>query len=433
VLIQEGSIMSHIRLAAAFAALALTTAACGGAGDNGGGTSGGNAGTPGSTTGFDGTTIKLGVLTPLSGAVAVIGLPLTAGNKVWFDHLNSTGGVAGKYKVELVQEDNQYKPDVTVQQYNKIKGDVVAFTQILGTAPNLAVLPQLRADKVLAAPASLDALWVREDNLLPIGGPYQVQAINAVDYYLGEGGGTKENKICTMTQDDVYGEAGLAGMTEAAKHYGFTLANSQKFKAGTENYAGQIQALAGAGCQMVFLTATPSDAGKIWGTAAQGRYTPRWFAQSPSYAGALAASAVAPYLQANVLIVSEGTEWGDTTVPGMKDMVERATKFAPTQKPDYYFSFGYNQARAMTAVLEKAVSMGNLSRDGILAASKALGTVSFDGLTGDYQYGAAADRNPPRSSTLFSIDPAKPFGLKTVKYNFTSDAAKTYVFTKASI
>jgi ABC-type branched-subunit amino acid transport system substrate-binding protein len=422
---------NRLALAAGFAALVLAASACGGAGDNGGGSGGGNAGTPGTTAGFDGTTIKLGVLSPLSGPVAVIGLPLTAGNKVWFDHINSTGGIAGKYKVELVQEDTQYKPDVAVQQYNKVKGNVVAFTQILGTPSTLAVLPQLKTDKVLAAPASLDALWVREENLLPIGGPYQVQAINAIDYYLTEGGGTKESKICTMSQDDVYGEAGLAGVAESAKVNGFTVANQQKFKAGTENYAGQIQALAGAGCQMVFLVATPSDAGKIFGTAAQGRFAPKWYAQSPSYAGALSKSAVAPYMQANVLIISEGTEWGDNSVPGMKDMVERTTKYAPTQQPDYYFSFGYNQARAMTAVLEKAVSKGNLSRDGILAASKELGTVTFDGLTGDYKYGAAADRNPPRSSTLFAIDPAKPFGLKTVKYNFTSDAATAYVFAKA--
>ncbi|MGQ0841833.1 ABC transporter substrate-binding protein [Actinokineospora sp.] len=428
--------MPHNRtaLAAAFAALVLTATACGGAGDSGtGGTSGGNAGAPGTTAGFDGTTIKLGVLSPLSGPVAVIGQPLTAGNKVWFDHLNSTGGIGGKYKVELIQEDTQYKPDVAVQQYNKVKGDVVAFTQILGTPSTLAVLPQLRSDKVLASPASLDALWVREDNLLPIGGPYQVQAINAVDHYLTDGGGSKDSKICTMIQDDVYGEAGQSGIDFAAKRYGFTVTNTQKFKLGTENYAGQIQALAGAGCQMVFLVATPSDAGKIWGTAAQGRYAPRWYGQSPSYAGALAKSAVAPYLQANVLIASEGTEWGDEKVPGMKDMVSRAAKFAPSQQPDYYFSFGYNQARAMTAVLEKAVSMGNLSRDGMLAASKALGSVTFDGLTGDYTYGAAADRNPPRTTTLFAIDPSKPFGLKTVKYAFTSDAAKAYEFQKADI
>ncbi|RZQ65134.1 ABC transporter substrate-binding protein [Amycolatopsis suaedae] len=412
------------------AATALLVAACGGAG-NDNDSAGGTAGAPGSATGFDGTTIKLGVLSPLSGPVAVIGQPLTAGNKVWFDQVNAAGGIAGKYKVELVQEDTQYKPDVAVQQYNKVKGNVVAFTQLLGTPSTLAVLPQLKADKVLAAPASLDALWVREENLLPVGAPYQIQAINAMDHYLTEGGGTPQSKICTMIQDDVYGEAGQQGIDFAAQRYGFTVANTQRYKAGTENFAGQIGQLAGAGCQLVFLTATPTDAAKIWGTAAQARFGAKWYGQSPSYTGAFAKSAIAPYLRQNVTIVSEGTEWGDASVPGMRDMVARATQFAPQQQPDYYFAFGYNQARAMGAVLEKAVQLGNLSREGILEASKQVGTVTFDGLAGDYAYGAAADRNPPRSSTLFSIDPAKPFGLAKLKYNFSSEAARAYEFKAA--
>ncbi len=421
-----------IGLAAAAMSLMLAVTACGGAGEDTD-SGGGSAGEPGKTAGFDGKTIKLGVLTPLSGPVAVIGQPLTSGNEVWYDAVNAKGGIAGKYKVELVQEDTQYKTDVSVQKYNKIKGDVVAFTQILGTPPTLAVLPQLRTDKILAAPASLDAFWVREDNLLPVGGPYQVQAINAVDYYLSDGGGSKDSVICTMIQDDVYGEAGQQGIDFAAEKYGFKVANTQRFKAGTENYAGQIGALAKAKCEMVFLVGTPSDAAKIWGTAAQARFAPQWFGQSPTYTGALAESAIAPYMQQSVLIVAEGTEWGDDSVPGMKTMVDNMAKYAPDEKPDYYFAFGYNQGRAMTAVLEKAVENGDLSREGILKASTEIGTVDFEGLSGDYKYGPAEERNPPRASTIFKVDPSKPFGLAKVKYLLESDAAKEFEFKKADL
>jgi hypothetical protein len=65
-----------------------------------------------------------------------------------------------------------------------------------------------------------------------------------------------------------------------------------------------------------------------------------------------------------------------------------------------------------------------------MEAAKQLGTLSFEGLSGDYAYGPAETRNPPRVNTLFAIDPAKPFGLKTVKVNFTSDAAKSFEFQK---
>src|ERR671914_1521029 len=96
------------------ALLALVLAGCGGAADEGEseGEGGGEAELQ-SGPGFDGTTIKLGVLTPLSGPVAVIGEPLTAGNQVYFEAVNKKGGIAGKYPVELEQADTQYVPERT--------------------------------------------------------------------------------------------------------------------------------------------------------------------------------------------------------------------------------------------------------------------------------------------------------------------------------
>jgi ABC-type branched-subunit amino acid transport system substrate-binding protein len=412
------------------AVLGLLLGGCGGAADEGESEEGGAS--VSRVPGFDGRTIKLGVLTPLSGPVAVIGQPLTAGNQVYFDSVNSEGGIAGKYKVELVQEDTQYSPPRTVQQYNKIKNDVVAFTQVLGTAPTLAVLPQLQQDNMIAAPASLDALWVREANLLPVGGPYQIQAINALDYYVNEAGGKGEN-ICSFIQDDAYGDAGQAGVDHAAAELGFDVVDTQKFKVGDKDVTGQVQRLRRSKCDAVFLVATPSDAGTIWGTAAKLGFAPRWIGQSPTWIDELGASPLAEYLQQTTWIVGEGTEWGDDSVPGMKDLIARVDEFKPDQEPDYYFGFGYNQGIAMTALLEKAVELGDLSREGLMKASEQLGTVSFDGLSGDYRYGPAEQRNPSRMSTIFEVKPDKPFGLGTLEYQYESDAAKSFEFEKAEL
>jgi ABC-type branched-subunit amino acid transport system substrate-binding protein len=416
---------------AAIAALALGGAACGQDEDEGGGGSAGG-GEPKKTTGFDGTTIKVGVLTPLTGPVAVIGEPLTAGNEVYFEAVNKKGGIAGKYKVEIEQADTQYKPDRTVQQYNRLKQNVVAFTQVLGTAPTLAVLPQLNKDKIVAAPASLDAFWVREESLLPIGGPYQIQAINALDYYVNKADGKGKN-ICSMIQDDAYGEAGQQGVDFAAEKLGFEVAETQKFTVGTKDVAGQVSRLRSAKCDAVFLVATPTDAGTIWGTAAQMKFAPRWIGQSPAWIDELGKSPLAEYLKQTTWIAAEGTEWGDNEVPGMAEMVKNVEELRPKQEPDYYFAFGYNQARAMTALLEKAVEQGDLSRDGVKKALSELGTVSFDGLTGDYEYGAAEERNPPRTSTIFEVDPDKPFGLGTKEYEYESEFAKEFEFKKAEL
>ena len=411
-------------LTVATAAAALAMAGCGGADEStpaGGGDGGAKAGSaPANAPGFDGTTIKVGALSPLSGPVAVIGTPLTNGNKVFFDALNAKGGIAGKYKVQLVQEDSQYKPDVAVQRYNRLKGDVVSFTQVLGTAVTLGVLPQLKRDDILAAPASLDAFWVREPNLLPVGNPYQGQAINGIDYYLKNGGEGKN--ICSLSQDDAYGEAGKEGIDFVAEKDGFKLASEQKFKQGDKDVTGQIQSLAKAKCDAVFVTSLPSDSGTIWGTAAKLGFAPQWIAQSPAWIDELGASPLKDYLAKNVWIVAEGTEWGDESVEGMKQMVADVEKYDAKQDPDYYFAFGYVQAEAMANVLEKAVEKGDLSHKGVLDASKELGGVSFGGLFGDYEYGAADARKPPSASTIFKVDTDKPYSLGTLERDYTSDA-----------
>ena len=66
--------------------------------------------------------------------------------------------------------------------------------------------------------------------------------------------------------------------------------------------------------------------------------------------------------------------------------------------------------------------------EGIVKAANALSSIKVGGLLGDYTWGKPADRNPPRSSTVFQVDPSTPGGLKGLKVNFSSDAAKKYDF-----
>ncbi len=402
-------------------ALALTVAACGGDDDDeSGGDDGGAApaGEPVAAPGFDGTTIRLGVITPTSGPVAQIGNPLTAGNQAYFDYVNTElGGVGGKYTIELDIRDSGYDPTKAGQEYAAIKDNVTMIAQLLGTPITNAVLEQLIDDEIMAAPASLDSFWVREPNLLPIGGPYQIQAINALNWYVTEGGG-EDTQVCSLIQDDPYGEAGQAGLEFAAEELGIDIAEPVRFPAppaSAGDFSAQIDQLRGDDCEMVFLVATPSSTAPALTKAAQVQYAPQWIGQSPTWIGALGQSALAPYLQANFLVASEGVAYGDTSVEGMSELLRIREAYAPSQAPDVYFNFGVVQAMAVHALLERAVELGDLSRAGILEASEQLGTVDFGGLTGTYEYGPAEDRVPPTRSTMFKVDPANPVGLSPVE------------------
>jgi ABC-type branched-subunit amino acid transport system substrate-binding protein len=425
------------RVVAAVSAVALTATACGSSKKSSttSPTSGGssaapsNAGKePASAPGFDpgAKTIHVGIITPLTGPIALIGKPLTAGNEVWFKHVNQDlGGIAGKYKIVFDEEDSQYIPQNGVQAYNKLKDNEVIFAQLLGTPVTKAVLPLLKQDNIVAAPASLDADWVHDPNLIPIGPPYQVQMINGASYAINDLG-LKNKTFCEMIQDDAYGEAGKAGVDYAASNLGFTVKTLARYATPATDLTAQIQQLKQANCDVVFLTSTPTDTGKAFGTAAQLQFAPQWIGQSPSYHQALIASPLRPYLQAHLLVASYGTQWGDRSVKGEADMLDFIAKYAPSQAPDGYFAFGYAQARAVTQILEQAVKNGDLSRKGIQNALLNVGTLTFDGLVGDYKYGAPADREPPRDSTIFKVNPAVPVGLEVAKPSFVTDAAKSY-------
>jgi ABC-type branched-subunit amino acid transport system substrate-binding protein len=414
------------RLVVPLFAVLLAAAACGGNADDDEPDNAGpkTGGAPAPTAGFDGKTITLGVVTPQTGIAAVIGKPLTRGNQTYFDHLNAEGGIAGKYKVELKIVDSRYEAPTAVQQYNAVKGSVAAFVQTLGTAVTNALLPLLETDNIVAGPASLDSFWVPEQQLMALGAPYQIQAINAMDWWINQEGHT-DSTICLMRQDDPYGKAGKDGIEFAAEEMDFEVAKEVTFAPTDTEFGAQVNQLKGSGCTLVYLVGLPNHTGAIMGAAEQAGFAPQWIGQQPTWIGLLAGN---KYIQDHFVVVGEGPEWGDESNAGMKQMIADVKKYAADQQPDIYFSFGYAQAWSMAQILEKAVAKGDLSRKGIVDAMNGVGTLRTGGILGDYEYGPPKDRKPPRAGTIFDIDPATPGGLKAQTDAFVSDAAKKFTF-----
>jgi ABC-type branched-subunit amino acid transport system substrate-binding protein len=419
---------------AMLAVLGLLAAACGGRSDDDDdgaaedGEESEEGAEPEQVPGFDGETIRLGVVTPTSGPVQIIGTPLTNGNEAYWAYVNEElGGVAGKYPVELEIVDSAYDPPTAVQAYNQIKGDVVMFNQLLGTPIVNALTEQLAADDIVAQPASLDSFWVREQNLLPIGAPYQIQAINGIDWYVTEGGGEGQ-AICTLRQDDPYGEAGQEGVDFALEQLDIDLTREVTFSVGNPDFTTQITQLQGSGCEMVWLTSTPTDTSAALAKAAELGFTPQWLGQSPTWLGVFVESELLPYLEENFIWVAEGPEYGDDSVPGMSELLRIQEEYAEGQEPDVYFNFGYNESKAVHQVLEQAVEMGDLSREGIIEAMNSLEELTFDGLQGDYGWGEPADRNPPRISSIFEVDASKPIGLGLIVAEHEAPFAADFEF-----
>src|SRR3954454_23277101 len=107
--------ISHIRLLAGGAVLALAAAGCGGVSSGGSGGGGGSSSAPGVTK----TSITLGSTQPLTGIAAPGYSEIAPASNAYFKFINANGGINGRQIVYKYVDDG-YDPSKTVTQTKKL-------------------------------------------------------------------------------------------------------------------------------------------------------------------------------------------------------------------------------------------------------------------------------------------------------------------------
>ena len=373
--------------------------------------------------------INLGVITPLSGPVAApIGIPLTKGIEVYFKSVNASGGIDG-YKVNLIEKDSKYDPQTQVEAYQQIHNQVAMLAESLGSPTTKAIVDLSNADQMLVSAATLDAYLAREKYMVMVGTPYRLQVENAFDYVVNKLG-VQNPKTGIIYQNDDYGQDGLTGYKEAVSVYHLNDVGQASYQVTDKEFTAQVSQMKAAGAKYVFLTAIPTAAAGIIGTAHALGYDPQWILQSPAFAtGLMAVPGLNLLLEKEAWVMGQGALWGDTSQPGMAEMLNDIQKYAPDQKPDGYFQFGYTEAKITYAILKKAADNGDLTRAGLLKAFESLSQVDLGGLLPPVTYGSAPNqRVPSRDSRVFAIDPSQPGDVKDLSGDFTGSAAQQSQF-----
>jgi ABC-type branched-subunit amino acid transport system substrate-binding protein len=429
-----------VRVSATVAAgvLAIGIAACGTGSSGGGGSGGGGAIKTGPGVDAKAKTISLGVLSPLSGPVAAIGKPLTAGQETYFHALNAAGGIDG-WKVKLVEQDTKYNPQTQVQAYNRIAGQVAFIGQSLGSPTTKAIQPLATQQKMLIGAAAQDSSLVTDPLMAVMGTPYAIDNANAL-HYIAKEKGDGNAKVGIVYQNDAYGEDGLRGYQTGVKTYHLNNVASTTYNVGDTDLTAQVQKMRSAGAKYVFVVATPSVAANIVGTGASQGYNPTWVFQGPAWSEFLMSSngtttgkptPVAKALSSNVWVLGSTAQWGSKSVPGMTQFLADTKAFAPSQIPDYYFMYGYAQAKMEAAILRKAIAGGDLTRAGIVNAKLHLGKVDLGGLVPPVN--STPGLGPAsRMSGISKVSASTPGFLKGFQGFFMGDAAKSMEFKAAS-
>ena len=363
---------------------------------------------PQPTAGFDGETLTLGYLVDQSGPLAIIGGPLLAGSQLYWDWVNDElGGIAGKYRVELAVGDTKDSEGQTVQEYQRLKDDVVMFAEVLSTPPVQALLEFLSEDGIVAVPGSLAGAWAREPLLMPSGAAYEYEAINLADWYVNHSGLASPSDVyCAVYVNDKYGRDSLRGVEFAADRLGFSLAETQTINRGDRAFTAQVAAFADAGCTVIFAITVPTEQHAMLAEAASQGLDPVWLGLLPTYLNLFAAGA--PDLYAKYYVALDSPEYTDTSVPGIAKFHERFERYGSGSISTFILS-GYFLQISVHVLLEKAAELGDFSREGIRNALAQLGEVDLDGLAAEnYVYGTPENRRPTSAVRIKVFDPTRP-------------------------
>ena len=363
---------------------------------------------PQPTTGFDGETLTLGYLVDQSGPLAIIGGPLLAGSQLYWDWVNNElGGIAGRYRVELAVGDTKDSEGQTVQEYQRLKDDVVMFAEVLSTPPVQALLEFLNEDGIVAVPGSLAGAWAREPLLMPSAAAYEYEAINLAEWYVNLSGLASSSDVyCAVYVNDKYGKDSLRGVEFAADRLGFSLAEVQTINRGDRAFTAQVTAFADAGCTVIFAITVPTEQHAMLAEASSQGLDPVWLGLLPTYLNLFAAGA--PDLYANYYVALDSPELTDLSVPGIAKFHERFERYGSGSISTFVLS-GYFLQVSVHALLEKAAELGDFSREGIRNALAQLGEVELDGLAAEnYVYGTPENRRPTSAVRIKVFDPTQP-------------------------
>ena len=329
--------------------------------------------------------IYLGFITNMTAdAVAV-----TQAQQRFWDRVNRAGGIGGhEIDAGTYVRDNSGEPRTHARVYREIRTKVLALGQTMGELTTASVITQMRADGMVAVPASHTSAWGFEPTVLESGANYCVEAVNAVDY--ARAGGPVRSVMAIHLPGD-YGDDHAAGAKAATAANGMTFINI-KTDPGADRQSGAVDAILARRPDLVLLAVHPAETAVIVQGAAAGGFTGRIIGAGPSWDPDLLRGSAAPALRALYQQSAPWAPWSAET-PGHRAL-RAALGSMPAQEGQVA---GWGWSYPLRAALVAAASNGELTRAGLARAVRRLASVDYEGMlpagAGDFAGGRGAGGN----------------------------------------
>lgn len=236
-------------MAAAAMALGLTLTACGDLTQDGSRSS-------------DSGTIKLGMLTPLTGSSAAIGPYMKDGAQLAVDEINARGGVDGR-KLALAVEDEACDPKTAAAGAAKLvsAGIVVSVGGYCSSAtlPTLGIFDRAHIPMIIPAANSADLLKERRGNVFLINGTGIQQAEAASEFIKAEAG----RGVALIDDNTSYSTDITARTGDQLALAGVKVASRQSVTAGESDYSGAVNAVLDSKADFVYWTGYYQEGGLL--------------------------------------------------------------------------------------------------------------------------------------------------------------------------
>ena len=206
--------------------------------------------------------LKIGALLPLTGDLALWGVPGKVGAEVWAARTNKAGGITisgTRHEVDIVSFDGAYVAEKTIQGARSFVDQAVAYTMVIGGDDWSALQDFSNRNKLLTS-----TLYVTDLNP---DAKYLLAPVEVHPLYFGCGAeylrkvepDVKTVALCA--QDDLTGRVALAYWRAGFDAHDFEIVKDEYFDAATTDFAPVVSSLLASKPQAVCLdTAYPSFA-----------------------------------------------------------------------------------------------------------------------------------------------------------------------------
>jgi branched-chain amino acid transport system substrate-binding protein len=331
--------------------------------------------------GAQGTTMKLGMVLPVTGPAAEQGRYALTGAKLALDAVNKASGVLGK-QIELITEDDQTTNPGIVLAFSKLaaQSDIVAFlgsirsTQVHAMAPDV-----LKIGKPVMIGGTDPTLTHMGNQWLFRFRPNDSYSGRVIADYGVNTLGKKKWAIVHST--DAFGTAGGKALADALGKVGATVALDQGYANQSQDFTPVVLAVKQSGADILGSYFTFENDLGIFARQLRQLGVTIPYVGSPSIVNVTAMKLAGPALY-GTYGVSDFAEDSSEAAKAFSKIYREAAKVAP----DVQASWTYDAVNILSAAINKAGKTDpGAIREAILATKK------YAGAEGEYNFDANGD------------------------------------------